>query len=55
MAAVCKTAALMHAILEYTFVAIWGEGLFSSAARGTGRSQAGPGGSHDGGCLRPAV
>jgi hypothetical protein len=28
MAAVCKTGALMHAILEYTFVAIWGEGLF---------------------------
>jgi hypothetical protein len=33
MAAGCKTGALMHAILEYTLVAIWGEGLFSTAAR----------------------
>ena len=55
MVGACKTRALMHAILEYTFVAIWGEYLFSTVVRTPPGPRRGPGASHDGGCVRPAV
>jgi hypothetical protein len=51
MVAACKTVALMHAILEYTLVAIRGEFAFSTTA-GSGWGQAGSPGTL--GCLRPA-
>ena len=44
----------MRAILEYTFVAIWGQFLFSTVAS-SGRAPGGrPGTRRDSGCLRPA-